>query len=61
MMLALQDKDSLVQYLKNVPVELIPEVLEFLRWVDDQPLNKHLNIFYSIMRWWNMPMLYSHH
>jgi hypothetical protein len=61
MMLALQDKDSLVQYLANVPLELIPEVLEFTRWVDDQPLNKHLNIFYSIMRWWNMPMLYSHH
>jgi hypothetical protein len=59
--LALQDKDSLLKYLANVPVELIPEVLEFTRWVDDQPLNKHLNIFYSIMRWWNMPMLYSHH
>jgi hypothetical protein len=59
--LALQDKDSLLQYLANVPVELIPEVLEFTRWVDDQPLNKHLNIFYSIMRWWNMPVLYSHY
>jgi hypothetical protein len=59
--LALQDKDSILKYLANVPVELIPEVLEFTRWVDDQPLNKHLNILYSIMRWWNMPMLYSHH
>jgi hypothetical protein len=35
--LALQDKDSLLQYLKNVPVELFPEVLEFILWVDDQP------------------------
>jgi hypothetical protein len=58
--LALQDKDCLLKYLANVPVELIPEVLEFTRWVDDQPLNKHLNIFYSTMRWWNMPMLYSY-
>jgi hypothetical protein len=57
--LALQDKDCLLKYLANVPVELIPEVLEFTRWVDDQPLNKHLNIFYSTMRRWNMPMLYS--
>jgi Ran GTPase-activating protein (RanGAP) involved in mRNA processing and transport len=59
--LAMQDKDFLLKCLANVPVELIPEVLEFTRWVDDQPLNKHLNIFYSIMRWWNMPLLYSHH
>jgi hypothetical protein len=59
--LALQDKDSLLKYLANVPVELIPEVLEFTRWADDQPLNKHLNIFYSTMRWWNMPLLYSYY
>jgi hypothetical protein len=59
--LALQDKDSLLKYLANLPAELIPEVLEFTQWVDDQPLNKHLNIFYSIVRWWNMPMLYSHY
>jgi hypothetical protein len=60
-MLALQDKDSLLKYLANIPVKLIPEVLEFTRWVDDQPLNKHLNIFYSTMRWWNMPLLYSYY
>jgi hypothetical protein len=52
--LALQDKDSLLKYLANVPVELIPEVLEFTRWE-----HKHLRIVYSTMRWWNMPMLYS--
>jgi hypothetical protein len=39
--LALQDKDSLLKYLATVPVELILEVLEFSRWVDDQP---HTNI-----------------
>ena len=60
--LALQDKDSLLKYLANVPVELIPEVLAFpLQPVINQPLHKHLNIVYSTMRWWNMPMLYSYH
>jgi hypothetical protein len=58
---ALQDKDSLLQYLANVPVELIPEVLAFpLRRVVDEHQHKHLNILYSTMRWWNMPMLYSY-
>jgi hypothetical protein len=60
--IALQDKDSLLKYLANIPVELIPEVLAFpLRQADDQPLHKHFNILYSTMRWWNMPMLYSYH
>jgi hypothetical protein len=60
--LALQDKDSLLQYLANVPVELIPEVLAFPHGrVDDQNLYEHLNIVYSTMRWWNMPMLYSYY
>ena len=61
-MLALQDKDSLLQYFANVPVELIPNVLAFHhgRGVDEHQ-HKQLNIVYSTMRWWNMPMLYSHH
>ena len=59
--LALQDKDSLLKYLTNVPVELIPEVLAFPHGrVDDQYQYKYLNIVYSTMRWWNMPMLYSY-
>ena len=62
MMLALQDKDSLLQYLANVPVGLMPEVLAFpLRQVDNQCQHKHLNIQYSTMRWWNMPLIYSYH
>ena len=61
-MLALQDKDSLLQYLANIPVELIPEVLAFPHGrVDDQNQHEHLNIVYSTMRWWNMPMLYSYY
>jgi hypothetical protein len=61
-MLALQDKDSLLKYLANIPKELIPEVLAFPRGriVDDYK-HKHLNIVYSTMRWWNMPLLYSYH
>jgi hypothetical protein len=72
-LLALQDKDSLLKYLANVPVELIPEVLAFhLRHVNDPQRytpfyqrqrrhRRHLNVVYSTMRWWNMPMLYSYH
>jgi hypothetical protein len=61
-MLALQDKDSLLQYLANVPVELIPEVLAFPHgWGVDEHQHKQLNIVYSTMHWWNMPLLYSHH
>jgi hypothetical protein len=61
-MLALQDKDSLLQYLANVPVELIPEVLAFpLQQNCNQRQHRNLNVVYSTMRWWNMPMLYSYH
>ena len=60
--LALQDKDALLQYLAYVPVELIPEVLAFPLGQDaNQHQYKHLNVLYSTMRWWNMPMLYSYH
>jgi hypothetical protein len=61
-MLALQDKDSLLQYLANVPVELIPEVLAFPHRQDaNHRRHEHLNVLYSTMRWWNMPLLYSYH
>jgi hypothetical protein len=60
-LLALQDKDALLKYLANVPVELIPEVLAFPLFVVDQPQHKFLNVVYSTMRWWNMPSLYSYH
>jgi hypothetical protein len=59
-MLALQDKDSLLQYLANVPVELIPEVLAFPRREYNEQHCWYLNIVYSTMRWWNMPLLYSY-
>jgi hypothetical protein len=50
---ALQDKESLLKYLANVPVELMPDVLAFPHY--------QLNIVYSTMRWWNMPMLYLYY
>ena len=56
---ALQDKDSLLHYLANVPVKFMPEVLAFPGW--NVPEQLHLNIVYSTMRWWNMPLLYSYH
>jgi hypothetical protein len=59
--LALQDKDCLLKYLTNVPVELIPEILRFPQRVVNRPRRKRLNIVYSTMRWWNMPMLYLYH
>jgi len=61
-LLALQDKESLLKYLANVPVELMPEVLAFpLQRDGNQHQGRNLGIVYSIMRWWNMLMLYSHH
>ena len=61
-LLALQDKESLLKYLAYVPVELIPEVIRFpLRRAANEHQHKHLNIVYSTMRWWNMPTLYSYH
>ena len=60
--LALQDKDSLLKYLANIPLELIPDVMAFpLQRVTNGQHYKHLNIVYSTLRWWNMPMLYSYH
>jgi hypothetical protein len=61
-LLALQDRASLLKYLKNVPVELIPKVLAFpIRQTDDELQHRCLNIVYSTLRWWNMPLLYSYH
>jgi hypothetical protein len=61
-MLALQGKESLLKYLANIPMELIPKVLAFpLRRAGINCQCGNLSIVYSTMRWWNMPMLYSYH
>jgi hypothetical protein len=60
--LALHDKDSLLKYLANIPVKLIPEVLAFPHGqIVNEHVHKHLSIVYSTMRWWTMPLQYSYH
>ena len=72
-LLALHDKESFLEHLTDVPVELMPAVLAFLQ----REMNKDLfgggargseriraqsmNKVYFAMRWWNMPLLYSFH
>jgi hypothetical protein len=61
-LLALQDKDSIIKDLANVSVGLMPEVLALPhRQVDNEFQHRYLNILYSTMRWWNMPMLYLYY
>ena len=57
LLIALHDKDSLLKYLANVPMQLMPEVLEFVQLEED--LRKRMSMMYCLMRWWNMPALYS--
>jgi hypothetical protein len=73
-LLALLDKEYLLEYLSDVPIEFMPEVLAFLQ---RKLINNHslwstsfnnkmtpshtLNMLYSCMRWWNMPSLYSYY
>jgi hypothetical protein len=57
--IVLEDKEALLKYLADVPVELMPEVLEFFH---GRTGNYHsLNRIYATMRWWNMPALFSYH
>jgi hypothetical protein len=58
-LLALNDKESLLKYLANIPVELMSEVLAFSQLDGNECDCINLTIVYSTMRWWNMPMLYS--
>jgi hypothetical protein len=57
LLIALHDKDSLLKYLAAMPVALMPEVLAFLQLEDN--LRKRMSMMYCLMRWWNMPTLYS--
>jgi hypothetical protein len=72
-LLALLDKESLLEYIPDVPIEFMPEVLDFLQGnIRNNPSrlrskffyaymepSQTLNMLYSCMRWWNMPSLYS--
>jgi hypothetical protein len=58
-LLALQDKESLLRYLADIPVGLMPKVLAFSQRDGYLIQQINLSIVYSTMRWWNMPTLYS--
>ena len=58
-LIALHDKESLLEYLADLPVELMPEVLAFIQKERDQIHS--MSMMYVAMRWWNMPSLYSFH
>jgi hypothetical protein len=74
-LLALLDKEYLLEYLSDVPIGCMPEVLAFLqRNIINNPSRLRstsfnneltpshtLNMLYSCMRWWNMPSLYSYY
>jgi hypothetical protein len=58
-LIALHDKESLLEYLADVPVKLMPDVLAFIQREKDQSLS--MSMMYAAMRWWNMPSLYSYY
>ncbi|KAL9187503.1 hypothetical protein ACHAXT_001606 [Thalassiosira profunda] len=59
-LVALQSKsDALLRYLMDVPVELMPRVLEFVQ--AESNARKRANTMYAIARFWEMPSLYSYH
>jgi hypothetical protein len=58
-LIALHDKESLLEYLADVPLGLMPNVLAFIEKERDQTLS--MSMMYVAMRWWNMPLLYSYH
>mmetsp|Transcript_5561 Transcript_5561/g.12667 ORF Transcript_5561/g.12667 Transcript_5561/m.12667 type:complete len:481 (-) Transcript_5561:2568-4010(-) len=58
-LIALQaNKESLLQYLEDVPVELMPGVIALFHTEKDQI--RLINMIHATMRWWNMPSLYSY-
>jgi hypothetical protein len=58
-LIALHDKESFLEYLADVPVEFMLDVLAFIQRERDQSLS--ISMMYVAMRWWNMPLLYSYH
>lgn len=65
LLIAMHNKDYLLEYLAIVPVELMPHVLDFIQRLRPRQLKKYenrsLSMMYVAMRWWNMPSLYSYH
>ena len=62
LMMALQcsSRDAMLCYLEDVPVELMPQALEFMRRnTCCHKQEQTRNIVHAIARWWNMPSLYA--
>ncbi len=57
-LIALHDKESLVKYLTDVPVELMPDVMAIIQEREWDKIQS-MSMMYASMRWWNMPSLYS--
>ena len=57
-LIALHDKESLLKYLADVPVELMPDVMAFIQEREWDKIQS-MSMMYAAMRWWNMPSLYS--
>ena len=64
MMVALwrSSRVSMLRYLEDVPVELMPQVLDFIRTntCGHKQQEQTRNAVHSIARWWNMPSLYAY-
>jgi hypothetical protein len=58
LLIAMHDKDSLLEYLANLPVELMPRMLNFVQMDRDEVMS--LSMVYVSMRYWKMPSLYSY-
>jgi hypothetical protein len=56
-LIALHDKESLLEYLADLSVELMPDVLSFVQRERDQI--QSMSMMYAAMRLCNMPSIYS--
>jgi len=56
---AFHSRESTLHYLEGLPLEFMPDVLDEIQAETEE--NKLINMMYAIMRWWDMPALYSYH
>mmetsp|Transcript_20541 Transcript_20541/g.44584 ORF Transcript_20541/g.44584 Transcript_20541/m.44584 type:complete len:474 (+) Transcript_20541:78-1499(+) len=59
LLIALSERDSLLGYIEDVSVELMPAVLGLI--LEAENGNNQINMVYAILRWWSMPSLFSFH
>ena len=56
-LIALDDRESIVKYLADMPVGLMPDMSAFIQREGDEM--QSMNIMYTAMRWCNMPAFFS--